>query len=90
MDAVGTGNKKDYLLLLIVLGKVQSFVGDFCRLCRLLDASITWEESDVAFWMTLGLLVGGTLVIFIPWGWALLWIGRLLVVLMLGPRNKGL
>jgi hypothetical protein len=74
--------------LLIVLGKVQSIVGDFCRLCRLLDAIITWEESDVAFWITLGLLVVGTLFIFIPWGWLLLWTGRIVVVLLLGPQNK--
>ena len=74
--------------LLFVLGKVQSIVGDFCRLCRLVDAIITWEESDVAFWITLGLLVVGTAFIFIPWGWLLLWIGRASVVLFLGPQNK--
>ena len=74
--------------LLLVLGKVQGIVGDFCRLCRLVDAIITWEESDVAFWMTLGFLVIGTVFIFIPWGWLLLWLGRASVVLFLGPQNK--
>lgn len=74
--------------LLIVLGKVQSIVGDFCRLCRLVDAIITWEVSDVAFWMTLALLIAGTVCIFIPWGWLLRWTVRFVVVVFLGPQNK--
>jgi len=74
--------------LLMVLGKIQSIVGDFCRLCRFLDAIITWEESDLAFWITLGLLLVAILFVFIPWGWVLLWIGRILVVLFLGPQNR--
>ncbi len=35
LDAMGTGNQK-YYPLLMVLGKVQSFVGNSCRLRRLL------------------------------------------------------
>lgn len=74
--------------LLIVLGKVQSIVGDVCRLCRLVDAVITWEESDVAFWITLSLLLIGVAFFFVPWGWLLLWTGRISVVLLLGPQNR--
>eukprot|EP00934_Nitzschia_sp_Nitz4_P008182 Nitzschia sp. Nitz4//scaffold92_size79448//72925//76351//NITZ4_005405-RA/size79448-augustus-gene-0.27-mRNA-1//1//CDS//3329560228//8172//frame0 len=76
------------LELLVVLGKVQGIVGDICRLCRFLDAILSWEESDISFWITLLLLVVGTLFIAVPWAFVLHWVGRILVILLLGPQNK--
>ena len=74
--------------LLQILGKVQSIVGDVCRFCRLCDAIVTWEESDVTFWITLGLLIVGAIFILLPWGWLLRWAGRIFVIVMFGPQNK--
>ena len=60
----------------------------FCRLLRLLDAIVTWEESDLTFFITATCLVASMTFLFVPWAFLLRIIGRLLVVLVLGPQNK--
>lgn len=63
-------------------------LSDVCRICRFIDAIVTWEESDLAFFLTLALLLVGLLFLVIPWGFLLHWTGRILVVLLLGPQNR--
>jgi hypothetical protein len=54
----------------------------------LIDSIITWEESHVAFWITLAFFLLGLICMIIPWGFLLKWMGRFLVILLLGPQNK--
>lgn len=74
--------------LLVILGKVQGIVGNICRLCRLIDSIITWEESVVSFWVTIVFLIVGVIFLFMPWGFLFQWIFRITVVLLLGPQNR--
>jgi hypothetical protein len=76
------------LEIMVVLGKVQGIVGNVCRIFRLVDTIVTWEESDLAFFLTLALILVGIFVVFIPWAFVLTWTGRIAVVLLLGPQNK--
>lgn len=61
---------------------------DFCRLLRSLDVIITWEESDLSFWITAIFLVTGILFLFVPWAFLFRWTGRIAVVVFFGPQNK--
>ena len=74
--------------LLVVLGKLQGIVGGFCRLLRCISAIVTWEESDLSFWVTFGFLGIGIIFLVVPWAFVLKWTCRCAVVLFLGPQNK--
>jgi hypothetical protein len=74
--------------VLVVLGKLQGIVGNICRLCRSMNSIITWEASDLSFWITASFLAIGILFVFIPWGFLIKWTGRVVIVLLLGPQNK--
>jgi hypothetical protein len=74
--------------LMGVLGKVQGIVGGICRNFRLIDTVITWEDSSIAFFVTLFFILGGLLLLCIPWAFLFKWTGRVLTVVILGPQNK--
>jgi hypothetical protein len=61
---------------------------DFCRLLRSLDVIITWEESDLSFWITSIFLVTGIFFLFVPWAFLFRWTGRIAIVVFFGPQNK--
>jgi hypothetical protein len=61
---------------------------DVCRILRFIDTIITWDESDLAFLITVVLMVLGISIMFLPWAFLLQWTGRILVVLLLGPQNR--
>ena len=48
---------------------------------------MTWEYSDLSFFITLGLLCLGLVFLVVPWVFVYRWAGRLVVVLLLGPQN---
>jgi hypothetical protein len=66
----------------------SQFSIDVCRVLRFVDTIITWDESDLAFFITVALMVLGTSILFLPWAFLLQWTGRVLVVLLLGPQNR--
>ncbi|KAL3896405.1 MAG: hypothetical protein SGARI_007180, partial [Bacillariaceae sp.] len=87
-EKVTTKVQRVPLEIMAVLGKVQGIVGNICRIFRFVDAIVTWEESDITFFISLTLILGGVLILFIPWGFVLHWAGRLAVLVFLGPQNK--
>ena len=74
------------LELLDRLGRYQRILGRFCKKCRLFKIIVTWEESVVSFWITAGFLAAGLIALFLPWGFILTWLGRILVWGLLGPH----
>jgi C2 domain len=87
-ERIATKTKAMPLELMAVLGKVQAIVGNVCRAFRLVDTVITWEESDLSFFLTLFFILCGIVMLFIPWSFILTWTGRIVVLLLLGPQNK--
>jgi len=73
--------------LINLLGKIQGIVGRLVHLCRLVDNTIRWEESDKAFWVTTLFLGIGVVFLFVPWTFLFLWVGRFTVWILLGPQN---
>ena len=61
---------------------------DFCRMLRFADAIVTWEEGDLAFFITLALLVVGVVFLLLPWAFLFRWTGRMLVFVLFGPQNR--
>ncbi|KAG7372677.1 C2 domain containing protein [Nitzschia inconspicua] len=87
-EQVATNSKTIPLELMTVLGKVQGIVGGVCRAFRFVDTVITWEESDVSFFITLFFIILGFTLLFIPWSFIFTWTGRLAVFALFGPQNK--
>ena len=76
------------LELLVTLGKIQSIIGLIMRFLRRMDVILCWEESNVTFFVTVGLFLSGFVALFLPWALITKISGHILVVLLLGPQNK--
>ena len=59
-----------------------------CHFKRYIEYVLSWKHYFVAFWITSICLVFGIIFLFIPWGFIISWIFRILVWWKLGPWWK--
>ena len=89
---VATSQKSSFLQkmnpLKPILHPVQKFLNQVCRILRAVKSVVTWEENYYPFWIVTLSLLGSLLVFFIPWGYLIRWVVRILVWILLGPWMK--
>lgn len=66
----------------------QIMFRSLCHFKRYIEYIITWKHYFVAFWITTICLVLGIIFLFIPWGYIIRWVLRLITWWKLGPWWK--
>jgi hypothetical protein len=71
-----------------VLLPIQEALRQVCIIFRVVRSVVTWDESVYAFVITNACLIGGLVLLFVPWGWIIRWVLRIFVWTFLGPWMK--
>jgi len=71
-----------------ILLPIQRILGQVCIGLRIVSSIVSWDESQYAFIITNACIVGGLILMFIPWSFFLRWIARILVWILTGPWMK--
>jgi len=71
-----------------ILHPVQKNLYQACVTARIIKSIVTWEENYFTFWIVTALLAGSLFIFFIPWGFVLRWVMRVVVLLLTGPWMK--
>jgi hypothetical protein len=67
---------------------IQQYLGVACDWIRVLKNVLTWEESYISFIVSVVCFVLSVVVFFIPWGFCIKWLVRIVVWLAFGPWMK--
>ena len=68
-----------------ILWPVQLKLRRIALSLRVVSSVFLWVHSYYAFWITTLSFVGSVAVVWIPWGWLLRWLVRILIIVLLGP-----
>jgi len=72
----------------MILHPIQIELGKIVIMTRTAKSIIMWRENYYAFWITTGSILMSLLVLFLPWGWILRWVFRIVLIVGLGPWMK--
>lgn len=67
---------------------IQQYLGVTCKTLRVISSVVMWDESLYAFAITNACLLGGILLLWIPWSFLIRWSLRLIVWVFMGPWMK--
>ena len=59
-----------------------------CILLRVAKSVVLWRDCYIAFWLTTACFVATLALVWIPWGFLIIWTCRILVWVLLGPWMK--
>merc|ERR1711972_40297 len=71
-----------------LLFPVQLGLDTVVRYIRYANFIISWEESYIAFWITTACLLSSFVFLFVPWGFIIQWLARIIVWGVFGPWMK--
>jgi C2 domain len=71
--------------LKFVLYPIQLQLGQGVIMLRIAKSVVQWEEPFYAFWITTISFVGSIAICWIPWGWVLRWVLRIVLIAAFGP-----
>mmetsp|Transcript_24379 Transcript_24379/g.28228 ORF Transcript_24379/g.28228 Transcript_24379/m.28228 type:complete len:282 (+) Transcript_24379:3-848(+) len=83
VDTINTVNPLTTSLL-----PYQQMLGEAASYIRIFRSIIHWDESFYAFLILNTSVAVGIIFLFVPWGWVLRWLFRLMIWIFLGPWMK--
>ncbi len=67
---------------------IQQYLRVACTWLRVFKNIMVWEECYISFWIAMISFVISVVVFFIPWGWLIKWLLRVIVWIVFGPWMK--
>lgn len=68
-----------------ILHPVQNILHSLCIYLRIFSSIVSWADNYFPFWIVTACFVVSFVIFFIPWGWIMRWLIRVLVWVLLGP-----
>lgn len=68
-----------------ILHPIQLILGEVVVYLRIISSIVAWEESYFAFWISLSCFVASLAICWVPWGFLITWLFRIVIVVALGP-----
>ena len=74
--------------LVPILHPVQNLLHTLCLKMRVVKSIVSWDENYFPFWIVTACLIVSVILFWIPWGWIMRWLIRIIVWVLLGPWMK--
>lgn len=71
-----------------ILLPVQKILTSVCLILRVVTGTLTWDEPIFGFFLVNGCIVGGLVLMLVPWSFFIRWTLRIVVWVFLGPWMK--